>query len=82
MNVRQLGLEGCQKTKIGNAERRGISGGQRKRVSIGMEMITDPSILFLDEPTSGLSRLESTISSALTLAFPDGQGWTRRRRTR
>jgi len=34
-------------------ERQGISGGQRKRVSIGMEMITDPSILFLDEPTSG-----------------------------
>lgn len=49
----QLGLEGCQKTRIGNAEKRGISGGQQKCVSIGMEMITNPSILFLDEPTSG-----------------------------
>lgn len=52
--IEELGLEKCQKTKIGDAEHRGISGGQRKRVSIGMEMITDPSILFLDEPTSGL----------------------------
>jgi ABC-type multidrug transport system ATPase subunit len=49
----QLGLEDCQRTRIGDVEQQGISGGQRKRVSIGMEMITDPSILFLDEPTSG-----------------------------
>jgi len=39
---------------IGNVETRGISGGQRKRVNIGMEMVADPSLLFLDEPTSGL----------------------------
>ena len=41
---------------IGNVETRGISGGQRKRVNIGMEMVADPSLLFLDEPTSGLGR--------------------------
>jgi len=52
--ITELGLEDCQKTKIGDVEKRGISGGQRKRVSIGIEMITDPSVLFLDEPTSGL----------------------------
>jgi ABC-type multidrug transport system ATPase subunit len=32
----------------------GISGGQRKRTSVGIELITDPALLFLDEPTSGL----------------------------
>ena len=41
-------------TPIGDEEKRGISGGQRKRVNIGMELVAEPSVLFLDEPTSGL----------------------------
>jgi ABC-type multidrug transport system ATPase subunit len=45
--IAQLGLEGCRDTKIGSAESRGISGGERKRVSIGIELVTDPHILFL-----------------------------------
>jgi ABC-type multidrug transport system ATPase subunit len=52
--IDELGLSGCGNSRIGNVEHRGISGGQRKRASIGVEMITDPSVLFLDEPTSGL----------------------------
>lgn len=39
---------------VGTVERRGISGGQRKRVNIGMEIVTFPSLLIMDEPTSGL----------------------------
>lgn len=52
--LEQLGLQSCSETKIGNEYIRGISGGERKRTSIGVELITQPSVLFLDEPTSGL----------------------------
>lgn len=40
--------------KVGNEFNRGVSGGERKRVNIGMELVTSPKILFLDEPTTGL----------------------------
>ncbi|KAH7284855.1 hypothetical protein KP509_34G074000 [Ceratopteris richardii] len=52
--IQQLGLERCRNTIIGSAFVRGISGGERKRVCIGHEIIINPSLLFLDEPTSGL----------------------------
>ncbi|KAJ3410044.1 ATP-binding cassette sub- G member 2 [Chytriomyces hyalinus] len=52
--IMQLNLSNCRKTWIGNSLVRGISGGERKRVSIGVELVTNPKILFLDEPTSGL----------------------------
>ncbi|CAK9274523.1 unnamed protein product [Sphagnum jensenii] len=54
-----LGLERCQNTIIGGPFLRGISGGERKRVCIGHEILVDPSLLYLDEPTSGL---DSTIA--------------------
>lgn len=52
--ISELGLRHVWDTKIGNEESRGVSGGERRRVSIGIQMLLDPSILFLDEPTSGL----------------------------
>ncbi|XP_028807534.1 ABC transporter G family member 9 [Neltuma alba] len=52
--ITQLGLTNCKDSIIGNTLLRGVSGGERKRVSIGQEMLVNPSLLFLDEPTSGL----------------------------
>jgi len=53
--LKQLGLEAVRNVLIGSPEKKGISGGQRKRVNLAMELLTDPLVLFLDEPTSGLS---------------------------
>ncbi|XP_065904769.1 broad substrate specificity ATP-binding cassette transporter ABCG2-like isoform X2 [Dysidea avara] len=50
----KMDLENCANTRIGDELIRGVSGGERKRTSIGMELVTNPSILFLDEPTTGL----------------------------
>lgn len=52
--MQELGLDHVANNFVGDEEKRGISGGERKRVSIGVDMIHDPSILLLDEPTSGL----------------------------
>lgn len=52
--IRDLGLEKSCNTIIGNELIRGVSGGERKRTSIGVELLTNPSMIFLDEPTTGL----------------------------
>ncbi|XP_074855690.1 broad substrate specificity ATP-binding cassette transporter ABCG2-like [Carettochelys insculpta] len=52
--IQELGLQDCADTKIGTEFLRGVSGGEKKRCSIGMELITAPSLMFLDEPTTGL----------------------------
>ncbi|CAD6273169.1 unnamed protein product [Miscanthus lutarioriparius] len=52
--VDQLGLARAADTIIGDEGHRGVSGGERRRVSIGTDIIHDPIVLFLDEPTSGL----------------------------
>lgn len=52
--IDQLGLRSAASTVIGDEGHRGVSGGERRRVSIGTDIIHDPIILFLDEPTSGL----------------------------
>lgn len=65
MVIKELGLEEVADSKVGTQFIRGVSGGERKRTSIGMELITDPSILFLDEPTTGLD--SSTANAVLLL---------------
>lgn len=52
--IRQLGLEKVADTIIGDEAHRGVSGGERRRVSIGIDIVHGPLLLFLDEPTSGL----------------------------
>ncbi|XP_047341730.1 ABC transporter G family member 26 [Impatiens glandulifera] len=54
MIIKELGLESCRHTRVGGGFVNGISGGERKRTSIGYEILVDPSLLLLDEPTSGL----------------------------
>lgn len=49
-----MSVQSATHTYIGDEGRRGVSGGERRRVSIGIDIIHKPSLLFLDEPTSGL----------------------------
>lgn len=70
--IAQLGLEGTENVLIGSPQKKGISGGQRKRVNLGMELLTDPSVLFLDEPTSGLSSEDALNVMRLLRRLADG----------
>ena len=57
--LNSLGLYEIKDLKVGNALEKTISGGQRKRLNIGLELLREPSIMFVDEPTSGLSSRDS-----------------------
>ena len=57
--ITELDLEETRDLKVGNPLNKIISGGQRKRVNIALELLREPTILFVDEPTSGLSSVDS-----------------------
>ncbi|GMP88885.1 hypothetical protein CsSME_00040707 [Camellia sinensis var. sinensis] len=59
--IESLGLQPVRDSLVGTVEKRGISGGQRKRVNVGLEMVMEPSLLILDEPTSGLDSSSSQL---------------------
>ena len=57
--LKDLGLDAARDLKVGSAINKYISGGQRKRLNIALELIREPAVLFLDEPTSGLSSADT-----------------------
>jgi ABC-type multidrug transport system ATPase subunit len=57
--ISELGLIKAKDTPIGNERVRGVSGGERKRCNIAVQLISNPSVLFLDEPTSGLDSFQA-----------------------
>ncbi|KAF4142448.1 ABC-2 type transporter [Phytophthora infestans] len=72
--MEQLGLMKCRDTLIGGISLRGISGGERKRLSFATEILTNPSILFVDEPTSGLdSFMAETVTAQLQQIAREGR---------
>ncbi|KAJ4824919.1 hypothetical protein Tsubulata_032056 [Turnera subulata] len=72
--IEEMGLEDCADSRIGNWHIRGISTGEKKRLSIGVEIITRPHILFLDEPTTGLDSASAffVVTALRNIAF-DGK---------
>lgn len=70
--LRDVGLEQKRRTRIGSPTSKSLSGGQRKRVNIAMELVTDPPVLLLDEPTSGLSSKDAADLVDLLRRLADG----------
>jgi len=73
--LRRLELTKCADTPVGNEDIRGVSGGEKKRTSIGCELIVNPAVLFVDEPTSGLDSkmARSVIEILQSLAHDEGR---------
>jgi len=57
--INELGLPHVQDSQIGSIAKKILSGGERKRTSIGVELVSDPSLILLDEPTSGLDSFKA-----------------------
>jgi ABC-type multidrug transport system ATPase subunit/predicted component of type VI protein secretion system len=67
-----LEIEPTRHVRIGSPEQKGISGGQRKRVNLALELLTEPSLLCLDEPTSGLASEDTINVMRLLRKLADG----------
>ncbi len=52
--IDSLGLKKCAETYVGNSLIKGLSGGEKKRTSVGVQLLINPSLIFLDQPTTGL----------------------------
>ena len=74
--IRFLEIDHIVNSTIGDEATRGVSGGQRKRVNIGMELVANPSCLFLDEPTSGLDSVTATVLATLLARLSHSRGLT------
>ena len=59
--IAELGLNDCADTKIGDSAHKGCSGGERRRTSIGVQLLANPSILYCDEPTTGIGSPENIV---------------------
>ena len=73
--LQEFGLWQCKNTVIGdNRDIRGVSGGERKRLSVASELITEPPLILLDEPTSGLdSYMAENITAQLKSLAKSGR---------
>ncbi|KAJ3066711.1 hypothetical protein HDU98_010012 [Podochytrium sp. JEL0797] len=68
--ILELGLKECADTLVGDEWRKGISGGEKRRVSVGVQLLMNPSLIFMDEPTTGLDAFSarSLIETLVSLA--------------
>lgn len=74
--IAKLKLEKCQHTLIGGTFSKGISGGEKKRTNIGVELVTDPGFIVLDEPTSGLDSFTALVIISLLKKMAKQEGKT------
>ncbi|KAJ4729674.1 ABC transporter-like [Melia azedarach] len=74
--LKELGLEHVANVRIGGESSRGISGGEKRRVSIGLDLVHDPAVLLIDEPTSGLDSASAINVASLLKYMAVKQGKT------